>query len=79
MAKLVLYHTDGCHLCEQAEQLITEVLSDTSELLLIDIMSDEQLIAEYQISIPVLKSGHGEQLFWPFTSHSVREFLAQTE
>ncbi|TMO06616.1 glutaredoxin family protein [Pseudoalteromonas sp. S558] len=79
MAKWVLYHTDGCHLCEQAEQLITEVLSDTSELLLIDIMTDEQLIAEYQISIPVLKSEHGEQLFWPFTSHSVREFLAQTE
>ncbi|MBB1386292.1 glutaredoxin family protein [Pseudoalteromonas sp. SG45-5] len=79
MAKWVLYHTDGCHLCEQAEQLITEVLSDTSELLLIDIMTDEQLIAEYQISIPVLKSEHGEQFFWPFTSHSVREFLAQTE
>ncbi|CAM2772639.1 glutaredoxin family protein [Pseudoalteromonas distincta] len=79
MAKWVLYHTDGCHLCEQAEQLITEVLCDTSELLLIDIMTDEQLIAEYQITIPVLKSEKGEQLFWPFTLHTVHEFLAQAE
>ena len=79
MANWVLYHTDGCHLCEQAEQLITEVLCDTSELLLIDIMTDEQLIAEYQITIPVLKSEKGEQLFWPFTLNSVRKFLAQAE
>ena len=79
MANWVLYHTDGCHLCEQAEQLITEVLSNTSELLLIDIMTDEQLIAEYQITIPVLKSEKGEQLFWPFTLNYVREFLAQAE
>ena len=79
MAKWILYHTDGCHLCEQAEQLITDVLNDTSELLLIDIMTDEQLIAEYQITIPVLKSEKGEKLYWPFTLHSVREFLAQAE
>ena len=79
MANWVLYHTDGCHLCEQAEQLITDVLNDNSELLLIDIMTDEQLIAEYQITIPVLKSEKGEQLFWPFTLNSVREFLAQAE
>ncbi|AQQ01138.1 thiol-disulfide isomerase [Pseudoalteromonas aliena] len=79
MAKWILYHTDGCHLCEQAEQIIMALIDNRSELLSVDIMSDEQLIAEYQISIPVLKSEHGEQLFWPFTSHSVREFLAQTE
>ncbi|MBH0079819.1 glutaredoxin family protein [Pseudoalteromonas sp. NZS11] len=79
MANWVLYHTDGCHLCEQAEQLITEVLCGTRELLLIDIMTDEQLIAEYQITIPVLKSEKGKQLFWPFTLNSVREFLAQAE
>ncbi|MEI8619087.1 glutaredoxin family protein [Pseudoalteromonas sp. B193] len=42
--------------CEnRLEQLITDALNDNSELLLIDIMTDEQLIAEYQITIPVLK------------------------
>jgi hypothetical protein len=77
MAKWVLYHTDGCHLCENAEQLVTPLMINGNELLLIDIMTDEQLIAEYQLSIPVLKSEQGQQLFWPFTSHTVREFLAQ--
>lgn len=56
MAKWVLYHTDGCHLCEQAEQLLKPLLSSADELQLIDIMSDDSLILEYQISIPVLKN-----------------------
>jgi hypothetical protein len=79
MAKWCLYHTDGCHLCEQAEQLVVPLLHSNDELLLIDIMSDEQLIADYQVSIPVLKSEQGQQLFWPFNAHDVRKFLAQAE
>ena len=78
MANWVLYHTDGCHLCEQAECLITPLLADES-LQLVDIMSDEALILEYQTSIPVLKSEQGLQLFWPFTAQDVRQFLTQTE
>jgi len=78
MASWVLYHTDGCHLCEQAECLITPLLADES-LQLVDIMSDEALIAEYQTSIPVLKSEQGLQLFWPFTAQDVRQFFTQTE
>ena len=78
MANWVLYHTDGCHLCEQAECLITPLLADES-LQLVDIMSDEALILEYQTSIPVLKSEQGQQLFWPFTAQDVRQFLTQTE
>lgn len=79
MAKWILYHTDGCHLCEQAEQLIKGLVNSHNELLLVDIMSDDQLIADYQVSIPVFKSEQGQQLFWPFTALDVREFLAQAE
>jgi len=79
MAKWVLYHTQGCHLCEDAEQLINNALKNKNDLLLTDIMTDEQLITEYQMCIPVLKSKQGKQLFWPFTSQIVHEFLAQTE
>ncbi|WP_392343663.1 glutaredoxin family protein [Pseudoalteromonas prydzensis] len=74
MANWVLYHTDGCHLCEQAQSLITPLLAGES-LQLVDIMSDEVLIAEYQTSIPVLKSEQGSQLCWPFTAQDVRQFL----
>ncbi|MFT6790481.1 MAG: hypothetical protein ACJAVX_003892 [Pseudoalteromonas rhizosphaerae] len=78
MAKWILYHTDGCHLCEQAQGLITPLLGDDL-LQLVDIMSDEELISEYQTSIPVLKSDQGPQLFWPFTAQDVRQFFTQTE
>lgn len=78
MAKWVLFHTDGCHLCEQAHSLIAPLLDENS-LQLIDIMHDEALIAEYQTSIPVLKSDKGQQLFWPFTAQDVRQFFTQTE
>ena len=56
MANYVLYHTDGCHLCEQAEQVLLSVLDKNSELKLIDILTDEQLIARFQLSIPVFES-----------------------
>ncbi|HEA16971.1 hypothetical protein LCGC14_1674800 [marine sediment metagenome] len=78
MANWVLYHTEGCHLCEQAQSLITVLLVDDS-LQLVDIMSDEVLIAEYQTSIPVLKSEQGSQLCWPFASQDVRQFFTQIE
>ncbi|CAM4298454.1 glutaredoxin family protein [Pseudoalteromonas ostreae] len=78
MAKWILYHTDGCHLCEQAQGLITPLLGDDL-LQLVDIMSDEELITEYQTSIPVLKSDQGPQLFWPFTAQDVRQLFTQTE
>jgi len=64
MANYVLYHTDGCHLCEQAEQVLLSVLDKNSELKLIDILTDEQLVARFQLSIPV-------------DAQTVHEFLAQ--
>lgn len=79
MAKWILYHTQGCHLCEQAKQLIDPLLSADSSLALIDIMTDDKLIEEYQVSIPVLKNEQGQRLYWPFTAQHVQAFLAKTE
>ncbi|XQF91931.1 glutaredoxin family protein [Pseudoalteromonas espejiana] len=77
MANYVLYHTDGCHLCEQAEQVLLSVLGNKNELELIDIMTDEQLIARFQLSIPVFESKTGQHLYWPFDAQRVHDFLAQ--
>lgn len=70
MANWLLYHTEGCHLCEQAAEL-TQPLLGSEALELIDIMSDDKLIAQYQLSIPVLQSPQGERLFWPFSQQQV--------
>lgn len=74
MANWVLYHTDGCHLCEQAAELVQPLLANDS-LQLIDIMNDETLIVEYQVLIPVLKSPKGRRLFWPFSQKDVDQLI----
>ena len=66
-------------MCEQAEQLVTDLLDNSSSLVLVDIITEEQLINEYQTRIPVLKSEQGLQLYWPFSAHSVREFMTQVD
>ena len=70
MANWLLYHTEGCHLCEQARELTLPLLGRET-LKLIDIMSDDKLIAKYQLSIPVLQNPWGKCLFWPFSQQQV--------
>ncbi|HEX5794097.1 MAG TPA: glutaredoxin family protein, partial [Rheinheimera sp.] len=62
--RLVLYSTWGCHLCEQAEQLLHSA-GLAGQYQLIDIVDDEQAFARYRVAIPVLKQGDNE-LYWPF-------------
>ncbi|MEC4089386.1 glutaredoxin family protein [Pseudoalteromonas rubra] len=75
MAKLTLFYTDGCHLCEQAYELVLRcVASDAVQHQ--DIVEDPQLMAAYQTSIPVLKSTDSARtLFWPFTEQDIKELL----
>ncbi len=78
MANWTLYHTEGCHLCEQAHELIVPILHAGDSMQLVDIMSNDELICAYQTSIPVLKSDNGQALFWPFTAQQVRQLFSQT-
>ncbi len=77
MNKLILYTTVGCHLCEQAEQLLqafasAEAGSIQFELEAIDISSDESLVEQYGIRIPVVKNVVTErEVGWPFDSQEL--------
>lgn len=75
MARFVLYHTDGCHLCEQAYSLALQTLS-ASDIEQVDIMSNEALMQSYQTSIPVFerKSDH-VQLSWPFELSQIQQLV----
>ncbi|MEO2279293.1 glutaredoxin family protein [Pseudoalteromonas pernae] len=79
MAKVVLYHTDGCHLCEQAYELLSaHELVDSIEQR--DIINDAAWLEAYQIRIPVLalaESSQSVDLGWPFDYQSVTKFLKQ--
>lgn len=74
MKSLLLYTTQGCHLCEQAETLLAPVLEymnanfpDGIALQAVEISESPALVEQYGIRIPVIKlEGQAEELSWPF-------------
>lgn len=54
---LTLYMRQGCHLCEDMQEQIGELLEPNSyQLTLVDIDDDPALKSEYNEWVPVLKS-----------------------
>lgn len=65
---LLFYTTAGCHLCEQAAEML-EQLTQRHRVVVepIDIATDEALVAAYGIRIPVVKNVATQvELGWPF-------------
>ena len=72
----ILYGSEGCHLCELAEELCQPILA--SNIRHVDIVSDERLVEQFGVHIPVLQhEPSGKNLFWPFTQGDVEEFANQ--
>ncbi|MBL4910028.1 MAG: glutaredoxin family protein [Alteromonadaceae bacterium] len=70
--KYKLYSSEGCHLCEQAFALCQQANID-SQVAVIDIVEDENLVTLYGISIPVLENTEtSEKLFWPFSLEQIK-------
>lgn len=77
--KFNLYSSEGCHLCEMAHELITQVLAK-ADFAVIDIVDDKipntDLVALYGVHIPVFERlSDNEKLFWPFDSRQIIEFI----
>jgi glutaredoxin len=79
MTNVVLYHTDGCHLCEVAKEKVQSVLAYYQEadiqLLYVDLIDDEKALQLYSLSIPVLKDAEGRELFPAFDVSDIVQFL----
>lgn len=80
---LILYSTEGCHLCEEAEALL-RVVKETSPLLtwqVVDIANDDALFQKYGWLIPVLSLPTANatdadfELRWPFDGPALVAFL----
>ncbi|SNY41965.1 Glutaredoxin [Arsukibacterium tuosuense] len=71
MTQYTLYSTWGCHLCEQAEALLTEA---GLAVQVVDIIDDEQLLQQFRLHIPVLAAGD-KLLYWPFDKTTVASWL----
>jgi len=75
MSQLILYYTEFCHLCDEAESLLLAAgLTDRYEK--IEIADEPDLLQRYEIHIPVLKRIDSQkELFWPFDRLQLETFL----
>ncbi len=56
MHKIVVFSKEGCHLCENAIEILKELQKDGKfELEVVDIRTDESLHREYFLKIPVVR------------------------
>jgi len=70
-----LYSTDGCHLCEQALELIHS-LDPSLKITVLDIIDNPKWLEDFQIRIPVLERvSNKAHLDWPFDSQALVSFL----
>ena len=73
MSGLALYGTTYCHLCEEAEAVLSAA---GVSAVYIDIADDDGLIDSYGTRIPVLRrSDNGNELCWPFDAKMIKDFL----
>ncbi|MFZ3467051.1 glutaredoxin family protein [Vibrio harveyi] len=70
---LTLYSTEGCHLCEMAFDLVSQIgLAEQTHI--VDIAFDDALFSHYGVTIPVLKYQDSE-LNWPFDLEKLKHWL----
>lgn len=77
---LLLLGTEGCHLCELAEELINECLQKGIKIHIehIDIAEQTEWQQDYATLIPVLlQKETAKKLNWPFTKEDVLTFIEQ--
>lgn len=71
---ITLYSTEGCHLCEQAFDLLVEVGVDIEKVDTVDIAFNDELFSRYGVIIPVVANGLSE-LNWPFNISQLKNWL----
>ena len=75
MSQLILYYTEFCHLCDEAESLLLAA-GLGERYVKTEIDDDPELLERYEIHIPVLKRIDNQQeLFWPFDELALTAFL----
>ena len=74
MRQLILYYTEFCHLCDEAEALL-HACGYGEGYSKVEIENEPDLLRLYEIHIPVLKrTDNQRELFWPFGRQELTEF-----
>ncbi|MDY0248812.1 MAG: glutaredoxin family protein [Pseudomonas sp.] len=71
-----LFGTLGCHLCEEAEQVLQPLVARGLIVELLDIIDSPEWLERYALTIPVLRRvDNGQELRWPFDQQAVLQLL----
>lgn len=71
-----LFGTLGCHLCEQAEEVLMPFVGLGLQVELVDIAEREEWVAAYGLRIPLLRRvDSAAELGWPFAPADIAQFL----
>ena len=75
MTELIFYSNPGCHLCEQAVEILRGRTTGF-KVKTVEIEGDLALVYRYGVRIPVLRRADtGAELDWPFDAEALAEFL----
>jgi hypothetical protein len=74
--RLILYERDGCHLCEEARELLDEMIG-MDRYGRVDIDGDDDLVLRYGFRIPVIALDRVDRLEAPITRDEVRVLAAE--
>lgn len=74
MTTLTLYTRPGCHLCDEARELLS-LLGLGEACVEADITTRADWLQTYGARIPVLAGAGGRELSWPFGPAEVRGLL----
>jgi hypothetical protein len=73
---ITLYSTEGCHLCEEAEALLSALPNHLEVAVAVtDIMLCEDHLNAYRTRIPVLHIAPNNELDWPFNLEQLQKFI----
>lgn len=76
-ARVVVYVREGCHLCEPAIEVVSQVCSDAGEQWdVVDIDTDPALRARFTDDVPVVEVDGVRVGFWRIRAEAVRAALA---
>jgi glutaredoxin len=76
--KVKLYTTLGCHLCEEALELLKQLKTSGLEIEIseIEIADSDELMSAFGVRIPVITTENSEdEIGWPFTIEELKAFL----
>ena len=77
--QVIFYHTSDCHLCDEAEEMISPLLIAAGVVAeAIDVADDLDAFARFGMQIPVLYfPATDTSVLWPFDRQTVAQLLTE--